>query len=260
MGKVVLITGAAGGIGEQMAYEYARRGACLVLVDIKEDSLDKVAKKATQIGSPDVLSLQADVSQPEQCKNFIDKAIHHFGRLDHLVNNAGIANAKLFVNMKQISDFTPTMDINFWGAVYGTHYALPHLRKSKGHITVISSICGWFPLPALSMYNSSKAALISFFETLRTEIGSEVSVTIVTPGLINSQMGTLAFIPLESAERCAKAIVRSGCRKDNYLVEPFWVRILFPFKVFCPEYTEFLTRVALAVKPQPTITEFKYSS
>ncbi|KAJ4728820.1 Hydroxysteroid 11-beta-dehydrogenase-like protein [Melia azedarach] len=243
-GKVVVVTGAASGIGEQIAYEYAKRGASLALVDVRGDRLGPVVERSRRLGSPDVISLQADVSVVDDCNRFVNATVNHFGRLDHL-------------NMDCISDFTPIMDVNFWGTVYGTHFAVPHLRKSKGQIIVVASTCGWYPLPRLTIYNASKAALISFCETLRTEIGSDIGITIVTPGLIKSEMrlsGSLpkgmAFISMESKEECAKAIVRSACRGDNYLVEPSWVRVLFLWKVLCPELVEYCNRWVFVIRPR----------
>ncbi|KDP22589.1 hypothetical protein JCGZ_26420 [Jatropha curcas] len=144
-GKVVLVTGAASGIGEQIAYEYAKRGACLVLVDIREDRLGPVAEKAKFLGSPDVLAVGADVSKLQDSQRFIEAAVDHFGKLDHLVNNAGTVG--LFQigvsNLEMITTSTPQvheiMDVNFWGTAYSTHFALQHLIKSKGKIIVIAS-------------------------------------------------------------------------------------------------------------------------
>ncbi|XVF54724.1 hypothetical protein PTKIN_Ptkin05aG0204100 [Pterospermum kingtungense] len=250
-GKVVLITGAASGIGEQICYEYARRRARLALVDIREDRLGRVLENALRLGSPDVIAIHADVSKEEDCKRFVDEATRHFGRLDHLVNNAGIARARLFEKIKSFSEFYDVMDLNFWGVTYGTHFAIPHLRKRKGKIIVIASSAGWYPFPRLSFYNASKAALITLYETLRSEIGnSDIGITIVTPGLIKSELtqsetvkASIGWIPMESAEKCAKAIVKSACRGDKYLTEPYWVSSLYLLKVLCPELVEFCNHV-----------------
>ncbi|OMO93863.1 Short-chain dehydrogenase/reductase SDR [Corchorus olitorius] len=242
-GKVVLVTGAASGIGEQISYEYARRRARLVLVDIRGDRLGRVVRNVKNLGSPDVIAIAADVSKVEDCKRFIDETVKHFGQLDHLVNNAGIARLKLFEEDESVSEFP--RDVNFWGTVYGTHFAIPHLRKSYGKIIVIASGLG----------KSSKAALISFYETLRCEIGWGIGITIVTPGLINSELtqtvaakaaiGFLDFVPMASSERCGKAIVRSACRGDKYLTEPSWIKSLYLLKILCPELIEYTNHIAL---------------
>ncbi|KAI4336346.1 hypothetical protein L6164_014883 [Bauhinia variegata] len=220
--KVVLITGAASGIGEQLAYEYARRGAFLSLVDIREDNLGAVTDKARSLGSPQVITIGADVTKVQDCKQFVDETVNHFGRLDHLVNNAGILRSESVEKFEDVSLVIPMMDINFWGAVYGTLFAIPHLKSSEGKVVVVASAAGWYPVPRLSIYNASKAAVISFFETLRIELGWAIGITIITPGVIRTPlataqteaMGRMGFIPMETASECAKAIVESASRGD----------------------------------------------
>ncbi|KAK6920485.1 Short-chain dehydrogenase/reductase SDR [Dillenia turbinata] len=245
-GKVVLITGASSGIGEHLAYEYAKRGACLVLTARRESRLQNVADKALQLGSPEVVAIRADVSKVGDCKKQIDEAVKHFGRLDHLVNNAGILSIGNIEDPTNFSEFTSVMETNFWGSVYTTHYAIPHLRKSKGKIIVNASIAGWTPTPKLSIYNASKAALISFYETLRVELGADIGITIVAPGLVSSEMTKDEYMikvrQVISAKRCAKAIVNSACRGDTYLTEPSWFKMLPVWKLVFPEATEQLCR------------------
>ncbi|KAI5562981.1 hypothetical protein BDE02_15G086600 [Populus trichocarpa] len=255
-GKVVLITGASSGIGEYLAYEYARRGACLALSARREERLRAVADKARELGSPDVIVVATDISKVEDCERFVNEAMNHFGKLDHLVNNAGVAQIDMFEDCKQISDFATIMNTNFWGSVYASHFAIPHLRKSKGRIVGISSIAGWCSVPRMSFYSASKAAITSFYETLRAEFGSDIRITIVTPGVVDSEMtqgdflskGQMDFVLAESTERCAKAIVDSACRGDRYLVEPSWTRITFLMKVLCPEVLEWWFHRILVAK------------
>ncbi|KAM3704261.1 hypothetical protein ACJW31_04G163000 [Castanea mollissima] len=227
--NVVLITGASSEIGEHVAYEYARRGAILALVARREDHLRKVAYKARELGSPEVIVICADISKDEECKQFVDETVNHFGRLDHLVNNAGVSRVDFF---EDSTDIASIMDVNFWGS-------------------------------------ASKAALISFFETLRTEIGPNIGITIVTPGLIGSEMtqrpfstntslcfqcnylvqGNISWMPIESTERCAKAIVDSTCRGDMYLTVPSWMGWGFWMRVFCPEILEWCLHTILVKWP-----------
>ncbi|XP_030968008.1 11-beta-hydroxysteroid dehydrogenase-like 2 [Quercus lobata] len=242
--KVILITGASSGIGEHVAYEYAKRGARLALVARREDCLRVVANKACKLGSPEVIVLRANVSKVEECKRFVDEAVSHFGQLDHLVNNAGILHLRLFEDFSQLSDIASIMDINFWGSVYSTHYAVPHLRKSKGKIVVIASTEAWLSTPRFSFYNASKAALISFFETLRTELGQDIGITIVNPGVIESEMTRSDYLSEggfrknNKTEGCAKAILDSTCNGDMYLTEPSWMKVGFWVKTLCPEVFE----------------------
>ncbi|ONM18006.1 Steroleosin [Zea mays] len=127
-GKVVLITGASSGIGEHLAYEYAKRGAYLALVARREASLREVGDVALGLGSPGVLVLPADVSKPRDCEGFIDDTISYFGRLDHLVNNASIWQVCKFEEIQDVRHLRALMDINFWGHVYPTRLAIPHLQ------------------------------------------------------------------------------------------------------------------------------------
>ncbi|KAI3820655.1 hypothetical protein L1987_08203 [Smallanthus sonchifolius] len=187
-GKVILITGASTGIGEHLAIEFAKEGACLALVARREKQLDRVARYASAIGSPNVIVIPADVSKHEECNRFVDQTITHFGKLDYLVNNAAISTFGLFEDLTCVLDHASVMDINFWGSVYTTHFALPHLRKNKGKIITICSTGSWFATPRVSIYNASKEALLSFFETLRIEVGSDIDITVITPGLVGTRL------------------------------------------------------------------------
>ncbi|OWM68643.1 11-beta-hydroxysteroid dehydrogenase 1B-like [Punica granatum] len=264
-GKVVLITGASSGIGEHLAYVYASRGACLALVARRESRLVEVANRAYWLGSPDVIVIRADVSKVDDCKRFVDETVSHFGRLDHLVNNAGIAPVSRFEDCHDVTKLAPSMDINFWGSAYSSYFAIPHLRQSGGRIVAIASAASWLPVPRLSFYSASKAAVVAFYETLRTELGSDVSITIVTPGLIESEMTQGKFLsedgvmildpelrdvevslmPIRSVKVAAEKIVNGACRGDGYLSEPGWIKASMYWKVFCPEILEWSNRLLL---------------
>ncbi|XP_042482360.1 11-beta-hydroxysteroid dehydrogenase A-like [Macadamia integrifolia] len=261
-GKVVLITGASSGIGEHLAYEYAKKGAYLVLVARREESLRKVAEKASNLGSPDVLVVAADVSLVDQCKRFIDEAVNHFGRLDHLVCNAGIGSSCTFEDIPDVTNFLPVMNVNFWGSIYPTYFAIPHLKKYKGKIIVNASVAGWMIAPRANVYAASKAALINFYDNLRIEVASEISIVVVSPGFIDSELtqgkqltkkgevevddGLIKVvggigIPFVSAGDCAKAIVTGVCRGDKYITEPWLYNMLYLLKIFCPELVEWIS-------------------
>ncbi|XP_047314635.1 11-beta-hydroxysteroid dehydrogenase-like 2 [Impatiens glandulifera] len=255
VGKVVLITGASSGIGEHLAYEYAKGRAELVLVARREDRLRLVAEKAMQLGSPNAIIVCGDVSNRRDCKHVVDKAMETFPRLDYVINNAGIAPISLFEDtIDDDVENHPIMNINFWGSVYITRFAIPYLRKSKGKIVVIASLAGCYPTPTLSIYTASKAAMIGFYEALRMEIGSEIGITIVAPGLVDSEITQssqfnnkvkVGFVPLETTERCAKAIVRSAYRGERFLMEPSWIKWLYLWYLICPELIERASRRAI---------------
>ncbi|XP_060967193.1 11-beta-hydroxysteroid dehydrogenase A-like isoform X2 [Cannabis sativa] len=214
-GKVVLITGASSGIGENLAYEYARRGANLALAARRENRLKRVADEAIRLGSPDAIVIRADVKEIEDCKALVEDTVNHFGQLDYLVNNAGVVQLSLFEDSTdQFSTIRSIMDINFWGSVYCTQFAIPHLRKTKGKIVVNSSSASWFSTPRMSIYNSR-----------------------------------IKGVPVESGERCAKAIVESACRGDMYLIEPSWCRVGYWFKFFFPQLVEKCFHLTLIHRP-----------
>ncbi|XP_027343771.1 11-beta-hydroxysteroid dehydrogenase 1B-like [Abrus precatorius] len=271
-GKVVHITGASSGIGEHLAYEYARRGARLALSARRETALREVADKARDCGSPDVIIMRADVSKVEDCSRLVDETVNHFGRLDHLVNNAAISVATLFEDADDITNLRPIMETNFWGSVYTTRFALPHLRKSRGKIVAMSSADSWMPAPRRNVYNASKAALVSMYETLRVEVGSQVGITIVTPGYVESEMTKGKFllkegkmdvdqdlrdvevsaVAVESVSECAKAIVSSTLRGDRYLTVPAWFRMTYVIKMLCPEIVEWSFRMLYLTESRTT--------
>ncbi|CBI15698.3 unnamed protein product, partial [Vitis vinifera] len=222
------------------------------------------------LGAPDVRVVPADVSKLEDCKRIVDEAANHFGRVDHLVNNAGIQSASTLEEATDITNFRPVMDVNFWGSVYTTRFAIPHLRNSHGKIIGMASSAAWLPMPRMSIYNASKAALISFYDTLRIELGSDIGgITVVTPGFIESEMtqgeflknedqievdqdmrdAQVSIIPVGRAEACAKAIVKSACRGEKYLTEPSWFRVTYLWKVLCPEVIEWCFRLFYLARP-----------
>ncbi|CAM8920481.1 unnamed protein product [Rhodiola kirilowii] len=268
-GKVILVTGASSGIGEHLAYEYARKGASLALIARRKDRLRVIRDRALFLGAPEVIYIQADVSKADDCQRFINETVNYFGKLDHLVNNAGIASVCL-LEETGFENSEPVMDTNFWGSVYSTYYALPHLFHSKGKIVGITSCAAWVPVPRMSFYNASKAAMLRFYETLRTEVGSSIGVTIVTPGLTQSEItqqgrllsksGTMKYNKekrdiefsvglMASAERVAKRIVDSACKGEKYLTEPKWMKALYYWYVFCPVILEWLNYWTLLTGP-----------
>ncbi|CAO2818170.1 unnamed protein product [Amaranthus hypochondriacus] len=261
-GKVVLITGASSGIGEHLAYEYAKRGACLVLSARREGSLREVADICLELGSPDAIVVPADVAKIEDCQRLVNATISHYGQLDHLVNNAGIVGVGQFDDLEDVTKMRPVMDINFWGSVYTTRFAIPHLRNTRGKIVVMSSSASWIPLPRESFYNASKAAMSAFYETLRVELGSDVKITIVTPGVIESEFTKgkvwteegmkvdqelrdvqVNVIPVGTVEGTAKSIIHSVCRGDRHVTIPAWFKVTYVLDMLCPEVLEWTYRL-----------------
>jgi dehydrogenase/reductase SDR family member 7B len=179
--KVVIITGASSGIGKALAFECARRGALLVLAARDINKLNEIAAGLKQYGS-DPLLVQTDVSVEAQCKNLIDLALGKFGRIDVLVNNAGISMRAIFEDV-ELDVIRKLMDTNFWGTAYCTKYAFKALLESKGSLVAVSSVAGIKGLPARSGYSASKFAIHGLLEVIRNETQKQgLHVLIACPG------------------------------------------------------------------------------
>ncbi|CAL5438996.1 unnamed protein product [Camellia sinensis] len=198
--KVVIITGAASAIGEQIAYEYAKKRTNLVLVARREHRLRGIGENARQMGAKHVMIMAADVVKEDECRRFVNETINFYGRLDHLVNTASLGHMFYFEEAPDSSVFPILMDINFWGNVYPTYVALPYLQQYHGRIVVNASVENWLPLPRMSLFSAAKAALINFYETLRFELRDDVGITVATHGWIATEINRGKFMVEEGAD------------------------------------------------------------
>jgi short-subunit dehydrogenase len=194
-GKTVIITGASAGIGEELAVALASRGANLVLGARGEEALARVKQRCEQAGGR-ALSVGTDVTDPEACRRMIERAVEAFGGVDILVNNAGISMVARFEEVKDLSIFDRVMRVNYLGAVYCTHHALPHLKARKGLLVAISSLTGKTGVPTRTGYAASKHAMQGFFDSLRIELlGTGVDVLVVSPGFVATDIRARALGP-----------------------------------------------------------------
>jgi len=179
--KVVLITGAARGIGFAAAREIGNRGAGIMLSDIREDALAEARNSLDKEGV-DVFSMKADVTDPEQCRSLVGKTIERFGKLDILINNAGISIVDYFENCSP-EVCRKLVDVNIMGCVYMTLAALGELKKTGGQVVFVSSVSGIRAIPTGGMYSASKAALRSLAESIRPELAPYgIHVGVICPG------------------------------------------------------------------------------
>jgi short-subunit dehydrogenase len=190
--KVVIITGASSGIGLACAREFAAKGALLSLAARSLDKLEHLSEELRKSGHR-VIVTQTDVSNELSCSQLIKNTIQEYGRIDILVNNAGISMRALFKDL-DLDVMKQVMDINFWGTVYCTKHALPHLLQTKGSVVGISSIAGYVGLPGRTGYSASKFAMHGFLETLRCEnLKTGLHVLIAAPGFTASNIRKAAL-------------------------------------------------------------------
>lgn len=179
--KVVVITGASSGIGEALSREFAKQGSKVVMAARSDERLKEIQREIQDSGS-DGIYVKCDVTKEADCETLIKKAVEKYGGVDICICNAGISMRALFddVDLKVLHQL---MDVNFWGTVYCTKYALPYIQKSKGSIVGISSVAGIHGLPARTGYSASKYAMKGFLETIRVEnLKKGVHVMIAYPG------------------------------------------------------------------------------
>ncbi len=190
--KVVVITGAASGIGKALAFECARRGARLSLADRNNQQLQEIQEELVKRGA-EVVSTEADITREEDCKRFIANTVSRYNRIDVLINNAGISMRALFEEV-DLDVLRRVMDVNFWGAVYCTKYSLHELLKTKGSVIGVSSIAGYKGLPGRTGYSASKFALQGFLEVIRIEnMKRGLHVLIACPGFTSSNIRNAAL-------------------------------------------------------------------
>ena len=179
--KVVVITGASSGIGRALAYEFASHGARIVMGARSEEKLQQIAADLKSRNT-EVAYAPTDVTQEADCQRLIETAVTRFGGVDILICNAGISMRALFDEV-DLNVLRRLMDVNFWGTVYCTKYALPYIQQSRGSIVGVSSVAGIHGLPGRTGYSASKFAIEGYCEALRLELQDfGIKVVVIEPG------------------------------------------------------------------------------
>ena len=249
--QVIVITGASEGIGRALALVLAPQHPQLVLAARNEQRLTEVAADCEQCGAITCV-IRTDVTDEQACSDLMQKTVARFGKLDALVNNAGMTMWTNFEDVRDMSVFERLMQVNYLGSVYCTKFALPYLRQSKGRLVAISSVAGLTGVPTRTGYCASKHAMIGFFESVRIELkGTGVTVSIIAPDFVQSEIHKRALgmdgRPLESnplasqkimtAEACARMIVRAMEKRQRLLVTSWrgslgrWGKLIAPAMV-----------------------------
>lgn len=230
--KVVIITGASSGIGEALARKFAAGGSLLVVAARR---IDRLTALKEELRGTEVLVVQADVTDAVDCQNLVNAAVERFGRIDILINNAGISMRSIFEEV-ELDVIRRVMDVNFWGTVYCTKFALPHLLQVKGSVVGVISIAGHVGLPGRTGYAASKFAVRGFLDTLRIEnLKKGLHVLVAAPGFTASEVRLSALNAkglqqvesprdegkMMSAETCADHIYKAVRKRKRELILTF---------------------------------------
>ncbi|KYO18464.1 dehydrogenase/reductase SDR family member 7 isoform X2 [Alligator mississippiensis] len=192
-GKVVWVTGASSGIGEELAYQLAKIGALLALSARRQDELERVKKRCLEISSlseNDILVLRLDLTERSSHEAATKAVLQHFGRIDILVNNGGRSQRSLFVDTS-VDVYNAIMELNYLGTISLTKHVLNHMiERKKGKIVTVSSVMGIMGAPLATGYCASKHALQGFFNSLRPELWEYpgIVITNICPGPVQSKI------------------------------------------------------------------------
>lgn len=271
--KVVIVTGASSGIGLAAAEEFAAKGDCVVLAARNIGKMESTVAalgnrygKNAELGEktvPRFLAVQTDVVKEEDCRNLIEKTAEVYGRIDVLVNNAGISMRAMFRDL-DLSVIKNLMDVNFWGTVFCTKYALPYLLATKGSVVGVISIAGFKGLPARTGYSASKFAVYGFLDTLRVEHLKEgLHVMIFAPGFTASNIRFTALTAdgsaqgetprnegkMMSAEEVAKRLVKGVYGRKRQIVLTPIGKLTVLLNKFFPRLVDRLEYVYMKSEP-----------
>jgi len=270
--KVALVTGASSGIGRALCLQLAQKGYYVAGMARNIDKLNELDNEIKKLNY-EFLPVQGDVRLESDCKKFIDITIAKWGRIDILINNAGISMRALFDEVR-LDVLHELMNTNFWGTVYCTYYALPHLLENKGSLVGVSSIAGYQALPARTGYSASKFAIQGFLNTIRIEnLYTGLHVMIACPGFTSSNIRNTALTadgsqqkdtPLEegklmSAEKVASRIIKGiEKRKRQVIMTTEGKLTVFLGKFFPALVDKLVFKDMLKEKNSPLIKKYPY--
>lgn len=247
--QVVIITGASSGIGEELAYQLAEQQARLVLASPEIEKLEAVASRCREQGGEAVV-VPTDVSDRHQCEQLIQQTIANYGRIDTLINNAGITMYSTVEEIEDIHLLEHLMQVNYLGSVYCTYYALPFLKQTDGRVAAVASVAALTGVPTRSGYVASKHAMMGFFDSLRIELmNSGVSVTVLFPDIVatgihshvigsdgqpHNASHTVNYQKAMTTQVCAAQMIRAIASRKRQLIMSDraqlgrWVKLLIP--------------------------------
>jgi short-subunit dehydrogenase len=251
--KVVVVTGASTGIGKATAYEFCRLGSKVVLAARSEEKLKSICNDMSLRGFS-ASYVVTDVSKEDDCRKLIETCVEKHGAIDILINNAGLSMRALFSEV-DLSVLHRLMDVNFWGTVYCTKYALPYLLESRGSLVGVSSIAGFHGLPGRTGYSASKFAMHGLLETIRIEnLRKGLHVMIIAPGFTASEVRLHALTSdgseqgesprdekrMDSPEYVAKWIIKGIKKKKRNKLLTWEGRLTAMFQRILPAFVDWV--------------------
>lgn len=257
--NVVIITGASKGIGAELARQMAAQGARLALAARDREGLEHVAAACAALGGKAEV-IVTDVSVEDDCRRLVERTVAAYGRIDTLVNNAGATMWARFEDIGDMAILERIMKVNYLGAVYCTHHALPHLKATRGRLVGIASLAGRTGVPTRTGYAASKHAMMGFFDSLRIELAdSGVSVTMVCPGFVSTGIRENATGPdgkpiqvspvkegeVMGVEECARRTLKAIEGRRRELVMTARGRIGLFLKLVAPGLVDRIARRAI---------------
>jgi short-subunit dehydrogenase len=247
--KAVIVTGASSGIGRALALRLADEGAWLALAARNAQRLNALAVECEQRGGR-ATAMPTDVSDEDQCRRLIERAKDTYGRIDAVVNNAGMSVVAKLEELPHLDLFRQVMDVNLYGAVHCCYYALPFLKETRGRIVNVASLGGLMAIPYNSSYAASKFGLIGFSDALRMELREPgVSVTVICPYWVATEFheryldkdgkpkgaaGRAIYTEKTmTADECARIVLEAARRRKRQVVMwpggPFlWLKLIAP--------------------------------
>lgn len=246
--KVVIITGASSGIGRALAFEFVKLGAKVSLGARRIELLQELKTEIINNGGIALIT-KTDVSKEEDCKSLVQQTIDNYGRIDLLINNAGISMRAMFIDT-EIEVLKRLMDVNFWGTVHCTKYALPYILRNSGVVVGVSSVAGFHGLPGRTGYSASKFAMHGFLESIRIEyLKTDLHVMVIAPGFTASDIRKHALNEkgeeqgetprkekkMMAPEKVAKILIRSIRRKKRNKILTFTGQFIALFQRIIPE-------------------------
>ena len=247
-GKVVLISGAAGGLGAALCQRYASAGSRIAAMDVDAARLDTLVTDLKQRGVQ-ALALVGNIADPACGQAAVAATLSRFGSIDGLISNAGISHRSL-LSSTRIDVIRQVMEVNFFGALNLTHAALPHITAQRGFIAAISSVAGFSPLIGRTGYAASKHALHGFFDSLRSEVEDlGVSVTLVCPSFIRTGIGA-AGLGGDGAQAGSARLTTGGEASAEDIAERIFVAVAESRRLLLPDRTSRLAWWLSRLAPQ----------